>query len=84
MKTEGTVHYAPGDWPLYRDESLRAACTDAPRLVADCEGCLELAADGGPERPQHLRRPLSALRGDDQRPRQCGLAQSDPPAVPPL
>ena len=59
-------------------------CTDDPNQVVGCTDCLELAAEDPRGGQQPLRHPLPALPGDDQRRRQCGLAQSGPSARPSL
>ena len=41
----GVVHYGPGNQPLCGSESMTAAYTDDPALVAGCADCLELAAE---------------------------------------
>ena len=52
-KTGGVVHYGPGDRPLCGSESMTAAYTDDPALVAGCADCLELAAEDLEEDNEH-------------------------------
>ena len=49
----GVVHYGPGDRPLCGSESMTAAYTDDPALVAGCADCLELAAEDLEEDNEH-------------------------------
>ena len=47
------VHYGPGDQPLCGSDSMTAAYTDDPALVAGCADCLELAAEDLEEDNEH-------------------------------
>ena len=47
------IHYGPGDQPLCGSESMTAAYTDDPALVAGCADCLELAAEDLEEDNEH-------------------------------
>ena len=49
----GVVHYGPGDRPLCGSESMTAAYTGDPALVAGCADCLELAAEDLDEDNEH-------------------------------
>ena len=50
---DAIVHYGPGDQPLCGSESMTAAYTDDPALVAGCADCLELAAEDLEEDNEH-------------------------------
>ena len=50
---DAIVHYVPGDRPLCGSESMTAAYTDDPALVAGCPDCLELAAEDLDEDNEH-------------------------------
>ena len=42
---ESVIHYGPGDWPLCREERLRAAYTADPHQISGCDECIELVAE---------------------------------------
>ena len=50
---DAIVHYGPEDRPLCGSESMTAAYTDDPALVAGCADCLELAAEDLEEDNEH-------------------------------
>ena len=59
----GVVHYAPGDRPLCGSESMTAAYTDDPALVAGCPDCLELAVEDLVEDNEHWAHCLHCQQG---------------------